>query len=304
MCGRRNFHLESLVQIRLALFSPFGLNSKVCLVTGASSGIGKATVAGLAKEDLDVVMLSRDKSRGVSARNEIVSRTGNQSVDMMVGDLSSMESTRKVGAEFDSRYSRLDVLVNDAAVYSNTRVVTPEGFELMFATNYLGPFLLTRLLIPRLEASKPSRVINVTAPSTTKPELDDLQGERKFGALGAFGASKAADLLFTYSLARRLEGRGVTVYAYHPGIVRTNLMRKSPAPIRAITAVMNLFVGHTPEKASEGVIELATMDELKFPSGQPIHEGKAISAPLVDDKDLQDRLWKASCGLVGLSEEV
>jgi NAD(P)-dependent dehydrogenase (short-subunit alcohol dehydrogenase family) len=250
------------------------------------------------------VMLCRDKARGEFARNDIVSRTGSHSVNMMVGDLSSMESTRGVGAEFDSRYSRLDVLVNNAAIYSNTRVVTPEGFELMFATNYLGPFLLTRLLIPRLEASKPSWIINVTAPSTTKPELDNLQGERKFGALGAFGASKAADLLFTYSLARRLEGRGVAVYAYHPGIVRTNLMRKSPAPIRAITAAMNLFVGHTPEKASVGVIELSTMGESKFPSGQLIHEGKVISAPMVDDKDLQDRLWKASCELVGLSEQV
>ena len=247
-------------------------------------------------------MVCRDKARGERARSEISSQSGNESVDLIVADLSSMTSIRKSVADFEMRYSRLDVLVNDAAVYSNTRVLTSEGFELMFATNYLGPFLLTRLLISRLAAAGASRVINVTAPSTTKPNLDDLQGEKKFGALGAFGASKAADLLFTYALSSRLEGRGVTVNAYHPGIVRTGLMHGAPAPVRFITSIMKFFVGVTPERASEGLVQLATSAQFEKVTGELIHNGKSISAPFIDDKDLQDRLWSASCRLVGLSE--
>src|SRR2546426_10012925 len=127
----------------------------------------------------------------------------------MLADLSLLASVRGLAAEFVAKYSKLDVLINTAAVVMSSRRVTPEGFEQMFATNYLGPFLLTRLLIPYLEAARPSRIINVTAPSTTRPNLNDLQGERKFSSLGAFGASKAADLPFTYALARRLGGEGL-----------------------------------------------------------------------------------------------
>jgi NAD(P)-dependent dehydrogenase (short-subunit alcohol dehydrogenase family) len=280
------------------------MNDKVCLVTGATSGIGRATAVGLAKSGVSVVMLCRDRTRGELARNEIASQTRNQSVDLMIADLSSLASIRKFATDFEARYPRLDVLINDAATYSGTRVVTPEGFELMFATNYLGPFLLSRLLVPRLEAGKPSRIINVTAPSSTKPKLDDLQGERKFGALGAFGASKAADLLFTYAFARKLEGREVTANAYHPGIVRTGLMRGAPAPVRFVSSAMSLIVGVSPERASEGIVELATSDHFARATGQLFHNGKSISAPFIEDKDLQEKLWKTSCGLTGFPEAV
>jgi NAD(P)-dependent dehydrogenase (short-subunit alcohol dehydrogenase family) len=280
------------------------MTNNVCLVTGASSGLGRAAAGRLAGTGIGVVMVSRDRTRGELARKEIASQSRNQTVELIVADLSSMASVRGLVADFEARYSRLDVLINDAAIYSNTREVTTEGLELMFATNYLGPFLLTRLLIPSLEAAKPSRVISVTAPSTTRPNLDDLQGERKFGALNAFGASKAADLLFTYALARRLEGRGVTVNAYHPGIVRTSLMSRAPAPVRFVSGLMNLFVGLAPERASEGLVELATSNRFAKTTGQLIHSGRKISAPFVEEVDLQDRLWKTSCGLVGLSEAI
>jgi len=175
-----------------------------------------------------VVMVCRDRARGEAARDEIKSQSKNESVDLMLADLSLLDSVRSLAAEFGAEYSKLDVLINNAAVVMSSRTMTPEGFEQMFATNYLGPFLLTRLLIPYLEAARPSRIINVTAPSTTRPNLDDLQGERKFSSLGAFGASKAADLLFTYALARRLGGRGITANAYHPGIMKTNPQSHGP----------------------------------------------------------------------------
>ncbi|TLY12381.1 MAG: SDR family NAD(P)-dependent oxidoreductase, partial [Thaumarchaeota archaeon] len=169
---------------------------------------------------------------------------------------------------------------------------------------YLGPFLLTRLLIPYLEAARPSRIINLTAPSTTRPNLDDLQGERKFSSLGAFGASKAADLLFTYALARRLGGRGITANAYHPGIMKTNLNRTAPTPIRLVAGVLNRFAGATPERASEGLVQLATSVQFADTNGQLIHGGKAITAPFIGDRDLQDSLWKASCSLARVQETI
>jgi retinol dehydrogenase-14 len=253
---------------------------------------------------MDVVMVVRDKTRGKAIQDEITSKTNNQSVDLMIADLASLASVRNLVTDFGARYSRLDVLVNNAATFISNRIVTPDGFELMFATNYLGPFLLTRLLIPYLKAAEPSRIINVTAPSTTRPNLEDLQGERKFSSLDAFGASKAADLLFTYALARRLEGSGVTANAYHPGIVRTNLNRTAPGPVRFISGVINIFVGKAPAVAAEGLVQLATSPSFAQTSGRLVHGGHDISAPFIDDKDLQDRLWTASCALAGCQESI
>src|SRR2546428_2957461 len=251
-----------------------------------------------------VIMVCRDRARGEAARDAIKSQSKNESVDLMLADLSLLTSVRSLAAEFGARYSKLDVLINNAAVVLSSRTVTTEGFEQMFATNYLGPFLLTRLLIPYLEAARHSRIINLTAPSTTRPNLDDLQGERKFSSLGAFRASKAADLLFTYSLARRLRGRGITANAYHPGIMKTNLNRTAPTPIRLVAGVINLFAGATPERASEGLVRLATSVQFADTNGQLMHGGKAITAPFIGDRDLQDSLWKASCRLARVQETI
>jgi len=280
------------------------MKGKVCLVTGASSGIGKATATAMAEIGANVIMVCRDETRGKAARTQVVSESGNQSVEMMTADLSSLTSVRGLARQFDARYPKLDVLVNDAAIFTSKRTMTADGLELMFATNYLGPFLLTRLLVPGLEAAKPSRVINVSAPSSVKPDFDDLQGERKFGAIGAFGASKAEDLLFTYALARRLEGRGVTVNAYHPGIVRTNLVRGAPTAVRIITSILNVFLAVSPRRASRGLVELATSPQFQRTTGTLVHSGKTMDAPFSDDVETQDRLWQASCKLAGLAEEV
>jgi NAD(P)-dependent dehydrogenase (short-subunit alcohol dehydrogenase family) len=278
------------------------MKGKVCLVTGASSGIGKATATAMAEVSAHVIMVCRDETRGKAARNQVVSESGNPSVDVMLADLSSLVSVRGLATEFSARHPKLDVLVNDAAVFTSKRTTTVDGLELMFATNYLGPFLLTRLLIPRLEAARPSRVINVSAPSSMKPDFDDLQGERKFAAIGAFGASKAEDLLFTYALARRLEGRGVTVNAYHPGIVRTRLVRGAPAAVRIITSILNVFLGVSPRRASRGLVQLASSPQFESTTGKLVHDGKVMDAPFSGDIDTQDRLWQLSCRLAGLPE--
>lgn len=280
------------------------MKGKICLVTGASSGIGRATAAALSSLGAVVVMVCRDEARGKAALAKVVSESGNRSTNLMRADLSSPASVRALAAEFSSSYPKLHLLVNDAAIFVSKRIVTPDGLELMFATNYLGPFLLTRLLIPKLEAAAPSRVINVSAPSTMMPDFDDLQGERAFGAIGAFGASKAADLLFTYALARRLEGRGVTVNAYHPGIVRTRLVRGAPLAVRAITGVLNVFMGVSPKRASRGLVHLASSADFESTTGAVIHDGKAVKAPFSTDIEAQERLWKVSCKLASLPEEI
>jgi NAD(P)-dependent dehydrogenase (short-subunit alcohol dehydrogenase family) len=280
------------------------MKDKVCLVTGASSGIGKATATAMAKLGATVIMVSRDEARGKAARATVVAESGNQSAELLTADLSSPASVRELAEEFGAKHPKLDLLVNDAAIFVRKRVVTPDGLELMFATNYLGPFLLTRLLIPKLEAASPSRVINVSAPSSIMPDFDDLQGERAFGTIGAFGASKAADLLFTFALARRLEGRGVTVNAYHPGIVRTKLVRGAPMGVRVITSVLNVFMGVSPKRAAQGLVLLASSPDFESTTGALIHDGKTVKSSFSGDIEAQERLWKASCKLTGLPEEI
>ena len=233
------------------------LAGKTCLITGANSGIGKATSTALAAAGATVVMVCRDRGRGEEARTEIVDKSGNQDVDLLIADLSSQGSVRAAVADFRSRYDRLHLLVNSAAVFLTQRRLNDEGLEMMFATNHLGPFLLTNLLLDVLEHSAPSRVITVTAPSTTRINFEDLQGEQKFNATHAFGATKTANLLFTYALARRLKEPGMTANACHPGLVRTNLMRHAAMPMRLLLRFLNLFAA-SPETAAKGLLEAAS----------------------------------------------
>ena len=271
----------------------------ICLVTGATSGIGKATALGLAKLGATVVLMARDAARGEAAVREIKDATEHPRIDLLLCDLSSQASIRAAADQFRRRYERLSVLINNAAIVTRKRILTQDGLELTFATNHLAPFLLTHLLLDRLHTGAPARVINVTAPSTTKPDFDDLQGERKFGAIQAFGASKACNLLFTHELARRLEGRGVTVNAYHPGIVRTGLMRQAPIPMRIFSSLLKLFA-LTPDRAAEGLVQLASASQFEGVTGQLVHKGKVIPSPFGSDTAAQERLWAESVKLVGL----
>src|SRR4051812_1954530 len=205
-------------------------DTRTAVVTGATAGIGRAIAEALAAAGLTVVLVARDQARGEAARQEITKTTANDRISVVVGDLGEMASIRRAAVAIGRAHPKLDILVNSAGVYTPKRTVTADGFETMFATNLLGPFLLTNLLLPQLAAGS-ARVLVLSAPSGTKLDFDDLQGERPFRSLTAFGASKAADLLFTFELARRSAGTGVTANAIHPGLVRTNLMSGAPALI-------------------------------------------------------------------------
>jgi NAD(P)-dependent dehydrogenase (short-subunit alcohol dehydrogenase family) len=207
------------------------MNNKIFVITGATSGIGKALALGVAKAGETTVVVARDAERGQAVLKEIKSLAQNSNVDLQLCDLSILSSVRNLAEILKSKYEKISVLINNAGVYKRKRVVTVDGFEEMFAANHLGPFLLTNLLLESLQAAVQAdgsaRVLNITAPSTTQLNFDDLQGERNFNSLNAFGATKMANLLFTMALARRLENTGITVNAIHPGLVRSTLLKES-----------------------------------------------------------------------------
>jgi len=269
-----------------------GFRGRIALVTGASRGIGGATAAGLAEAGMSVFCLSRNSPRDASR-----SAGGNGRLEFLPCDLSSPASIRAAAAELRKRTDRLNLLINGAAVLTDKRTVTPEGLELMFATNHLGPFLLTHLLLDRLKAGAPSRIITLTAPSTVKPDLGDLQGQRRFSAARAFGASKAGNLLFTYALARRVKAQGITANACHPGVTRTSLTRHAPLVVQLLSRVIIDPFSRTPERAAEGVIALAVEDKFAAVTGELVHDGKIIKAPFQADTDLQERFWAESAAL-------
>ena len=273
------------------------MEGKVCLVTGGNAGLGRATALGLARSGATVVLACRDGARGEAARREVAAATGNDAVDLLVVDLSVQRSVRDMAAAFAGKYGTLDVLINNAAVFTNRRTLTPDGLETMFATNHLGHFLLTNLLLDRLRAGAPGRVVAVTAPSTTRLDFDDLQGARRFSALTAFGASKMCNLLFTFELARRLAGTGVTANAFHPGLVKSNLMQEAPAPVRWLSRLLSA----SPERASEALVAFAASEEAGSSTGKFYKGRKTIEAdPYARDQEVQRRLWEVSAQLTGV----
>jgi NAD(P)-dependent dehydrogenase (short-subunit alcohol dehydrogenase family) len=273
------------------------MHGKICLITGANAGLGRAIAAGLARLGAGVILGCRDRGRGEAALSEISSATGSETIELMLVDLSSQQSVRAIAADVRRQHGRLDVLINNAAIFKNSRSTTADGYETMFATNHLGPFLLTNLLLDVLKAGAPARIVNITAPSTTRLDFDDLQGEKSFRALSAFGASKMCNLLFTYELARRLAGSGVTANAVHPGLVKSNIMGEAPAPVRWLTGLFS----SPPERAAETPIYLASSPEVADVTGQFFKDKRPIdSSAYSKDLQVQRRLWDVSAGLVQL----
>ncbi len=273
---------------------------KVCIVTGANTGIGKVTALALAKTGMRVVMVCRSAERGEATRAEIAAQSENRAVDLIVGDLSLQSQVRQVAEEFKARYERLDVLINNAAVMTRTRTLTAEGFEAMFALNHLAYFLLTNLLLDTMKASAPARIVNVCSNAhrfVKKLDFDDLQGEKRFGTLRAYALSKLENIYFTYALARRLAGTGVTANALHPGVIRSELNRQMPA---FAVWLFNRFT-KPPEEGAATSLYLSSSPEVEGVNGKYFDECREKkTTPISYDVEESEKLWRLSANLTGL----
>lgn len=281
------------------------MQNTVCIITGATSGIGKATAMGLAKMGANVVIIGHDMEQGENAQNEIKSKSGNPNVDLLLADLSSQAEIRKLAEDIKARYTTLEVFINNAGIAPIKRSVTAEGIERVFAVNYLAPFLLTNLLLERLKASAPARVVNVAGDFHRKAKIqfDDLMSENDYNGIRANNQAKLALILFTYELARRLDGTGVTANCLHPGAVATDGPLKDPdlpAFSRSMYKVVRLFFA-SPEKGAETSIYLSTSPDVEKVSGKYfIKKIPVESSPESYDKEIARRLWKISEELTGL----
>ncbi len=275
--------------------------SRTIVVTGATSGIGRATAVGLAKLDSRLILVGRDAGRAEESVAEIRSATGRKDVEIVLGDFASQAELRRVADEILARTQAIHVLVNNAGVTMLKRTTTPDGLETTFAVNHLGYFLLTGLLLPRLRAGAPARIVNVASDAHRfgKLDLEDLQNEREFKAMRVYGQSKTANILFTRELARRLAGSGVTVNALHPGGVATRLGRGSGPLLDLLQRAIMLFM-KSPEQGAATSIYLASAPGLERVNGRYFADEKEKQpAPHASDPDAARRLWEISEKLTG-----
>ena len=276
------------------------MTGKVCIVTGANTGIGKETALGLARLGATVVMVCRDRERGEAAQREIKQKSGNSNVDLMLCDFSSQNSIRQFVRDFTERHNRLDVLVNNAGVVLRQHSMTEDGLESTFAINHLGYFLVTNLLLDVLKKSAPSRVVNVasTAHKYGKLDISGWPTGRNYSSFGAYANSKLANVLFTYELARRLKGSGVTANCLHPGGVGTNLFRGLPAFMQTLIKLVTI----SPERGARTSIFLASSPEVEGVTGKYFARSKQQQSSVASrDEEAANILWEVSAELTGLN---
>ncbi|MFW9800860.1 MAG: SDR family oxidoreductase [Candidatus Thorarchaeota archaeon] len=279
------------------------MNGKVCIVTGSNSGIGKETALALAELDATVVMVVRNAERGEAARSDIVDKTKRNRIDLMLCDLSSLDSIRQFAKEFVAKHDRLDVLINNAGAAYHKRQVTIDGFEQTLAVNYIGPFLLTHELLPVLKASAPSRVINLTSGIhfRAKVDFEDLQNERKYRGMSAYGDAKLMVVMHTYELARRLEGTGVSVNVVHPGFAATNMGSSMGGLRNKIMFKMVRPLQISPREGAETSVYVASSTEVEGMTGKYFaKKQEQRSSEASYDEEAQKRLWHVTEQLLGL----
>ncbi len=276
---------------------------KIALVTGASSGIGKATATALARTGMRVVIVSRDRQSGETALDEIKRESGSEAVELLTADLSAQADVRRLAADYQSAHRFLNVLINNAGVMRNDFTRTVDGYEMTFAVNQLAPFLLTNLLLETLKAGAPARVINLMGNSGAV-NFDDLMGEKHYDMNKAYQQSKTANRLFTGELAKRLAGSGVTANGADPGFVRTELGRDARGSMKAFLTAARPTM-RSPEQGAEASIHVATAPELDGVSGRLFSDkrdtkGKPASQGAADEAQAK-RLWEACAKLTGLA---
>ncbi len=276
------------------------LQNKIVLVTGATSGIGEVTARELARQGAHVIILARNRQKAERSQQEIIATTGNRHVDIVLADLSVLQQVRDVAAQLHDKYPRLDVLVNNAGLmFGAEREVSADGYEMTLATNHLGPFLLTSLLLDLLQKSPAARIVNVASMAYrfSKPTLDDIQSERSYSPVWEYGTTKLWNIMFTQELAKRLRAHGitnVTTNALHPGAVATGYGQQSGGWLTALLTLGRPFM-LSPEKGAETSIFLASDEGVGATSGGYFNKKKP--APVKSSFNTaanNQRLWQLS----------
>lgn len=277
------------------------MTGRIAIVTGANSGIGKETVRGLARLGATVVLACRSRERGEASRGEIQDETGNSDLAVMDLDLARYASVRAFARAFAATYEGLHVLVNNAGIYTAKRVLTVDGFESTFQTNHLGPFLLTNLLLDRLAASAPSRIVNVASEASQmgRIHLNDPNLARNWSGFRAYCQSKLANILFSAELGRRLPAN-ITANSLHPGGVRTNLARRGGGWFAVgFRLAMPFLIGAA--NGADTVTWLASSPELEGVTGEYFEKRRRIEPnPIARDASVARRLWELSESMTGL----
>jgi NAD(P)-dependent dehydrogenase (short-subunit alcohol dehydrogenase family) len=279
------------------------MQNKICLITGATSGIGQATAMGLAKMGATVIVAGRSEERCQKTVAHIQQETRNFHVNYLLGDLSVQAQVRQLAEKFKARYKRLDVLVNDAGAIFLRRRVSADGIEMNIALNHLAYFLLTNLLLDTLKASAPARVVNVASNSHYGKHLDfdNLELKRGYNPLRAYGRSKLCNLYFTYELARQLEDTDVTVNAMHPGFVATNMGANNGWLVRSFLPLIHRN-SLTPEQGARTAVYLASSSDVEGVTGKYfVREREVKSDPVSYDESAAKRLWEVSERMTGLA---
>ncbi len=283
------------------------MQNKLCIVTGANSGIGKATTLKLVEMGAYVVMICRNEEKAHKAKEEIISKTGSTGVEVMIADLAYQFEIREVADHFRNKYAQLDVLINNAGIIPSKREETLEGIERTLAINHLGPFLLTNLLMEHLKAAPEARIVNVSSEvhrvGASIFHLSNLQLEEGFSPMKAYGLSKLCNIMFTRELAARLEGTGITANALHPGMVSTNLASEANWTTKLFYLIGTPFM-KSPASGAETPLYLAASDEVKGVSGKYFRNKKERKpADIALDDDLCHQLWEISEELTHLGKD-
>jgi len=269
----------------------------IIFVTGSTDGIGKATAEELLSRGAEVIIHGRNAKKGQNVQRELKEKTGRESPDLLIADLSDQNQVRQLAQDLLSHYTRLDVLINNAGTYEKVRQVTADGVEMTFAVNYLAPFLLTHSLLPLLKKSAPSRIVSVASGAhedVDRVDWDNLQGERHYDPWDTYARSKFADIVFTYLLAQNIDGSGVTANCLHPGVVNTKMLRSAFPGMPGIP----------PEQGALTSVYLAVSPDVAGMSGQYFDNVQPVrSSALTYDRSVQERLWKMAEDRTGIRSD-
>lgn len=280
------------------------LSNKVCLITGANSGIGKATAKKLATLGAYIIMVCRNEDRAESAKQEIIKDSGHQGVEIMLADLALQHDVREVAAQCTGQFDQLDLLINNAGMIPSERQETPEGIEKTLAVNHLAPFLLTNLLMDLLNGAPAARVINVSSETHRSAagsfEIDNLQLQDGYSPMKAYSLSKLCNIMFTHELAKRTANTNITTNALHPGTVRTNLTSEASWLWYLLFMIGKPFM-RSPSSGAETPVYLATSDDVNDVSGKYFKNNRPVApADIAFDDNRTEQLWKKSEELTGL----